>query len=251
MWCRSCQQDVPGVASTDDTAVRCARCHEPLAIAANAAPAPTPAAQKSWPVKSPTVENRPPVDWDDWELDDDLNAADRMLHSLGIRRRDGPHGGPSSGSGSTPDQPPAPPRRRAARKTGGAFLSWSILALGLMTFVFGGVLLGWSFFHDRADLWRLGMPCTLAGQAALVLGLVFQLDNLWRSNRDASQTLDELDEQLDELRRATTLLGTTHSSPARSFYAHLAEGAGPGMLLADLKGQLDLLAQKLAAEERR
>ena len=121
-----------------------------------------------------------------------------------------------------------------------------MLSVGMMAFVFGAVLIGWSFAEDRPDLWRLGLPFTLGGQAALIVGLVFQLDGLWRSNRDAAKTLDELDSQLDELRHATSLLSTTHSSSAQSFYLHMADGASPNLLLADLKGQLDLLANRIA-----
>lgn len=120
-----------------------------------------------------------------------------------------------------------------------------------MTFAFGAVLLVWSFWMDRADLWQLGMPFTLAGQAALVIGLALQLDGLWRSNQSTAETLGELDNQLDELRRATTLLSTSHSGPSQSFYSHMASGAGPHLLLADLKSQLDLLAIKLADEQKR
>ena len=119
-----------------------------------------------------------------------------------------------------------------------------------MTFAFGAVLLGWSFWMGRADLWRLGMPFTLAGQAALIIGLAFQLDGLSRGNQAAAESLDELDDQLDELRRATTLLSTSHSGPSQSFYSHMASGAGPHLLLADLKSQLDLLAIRLADEKK-
>ena len=121
-----------------------------------------------------------------------------------------------------------------------------MLSLGLMGFVFGAVLVGWSFFEDRPDLWQLGLPFTLSGQAALIVGLAFQLDGLSRNNREAIASLNELDQQLDELRRTTSLLSTTHSSPSKSFYAHLANGASPNLLLADLKGQLDLLANRMS-----
>jgi hypothetical protein len=115
-----------------------------------------------------------------------------------------------------------------------------------MAFVFGGVLLGWSFATDRTELWRLGMPFAMGGQAALIIGLVFQLDGLSKSNRAASDALLDLDSQLDELRHATSLLSTTHTTPSKSFYLHMAEGASPKLLLADLKGQLDLLAERMA-----
>ena len=119
-----------------------------------------------------------------------------------------------------------------------------------MTFMCGAVLLGWSFVAGRGELWSLGLPLTLAGQAGLVLGLILQLESLWQSNRDTSGTLNELDAQLRDLRHATTLLSTTHSSSAQSFYAHMAEGASPQLLLADVKGQLDLVASQLARSRR-
>lgn len=114
----------------------------------------------------------------------------------------------------------------------------------------GGVLLGWSLVTGRSELWNLGLPLALLGQAGLLVGLVLQLENLWQSNRETTHTLDELDEQLLELRHATTLLTTTHSTSAQSFYTHLAEGASPQLMLADLKGQLDLLAVKMAKVSR-
>jgi hypothetical protein len=109
------------------------------------------------------------------------------------------------------------------------------------------VLLGWSFAADRADLWPLGLPLALIGQAGLIVGLVLQLDGLWHSNRLTADSLTALDGELSRVRHATTLLTTTKNSSAQSFYAHMAEGASPQLLLADLKGQMDLLAQQLAA----
>ena len=93
------------------------------------------------------------------------------------------------------------------------------------------------------------MPLALIGQAGLVLGLVLQLDGLWHSSRRTADVLSELDGELKDVRQATSLLSTTHSSGAQSFYFHLAEGASPQMLLADLKGQMDLLAQQMARRQ--
>jgi len=120
--------------------------------------------------------------------------------------------------------------------------------LGSMCFVCGVVLLGWAYASGRGELWSLGIPLTLVGQAGLIVGLVFQLENLWRTNRDTTHALDQLDEQLDQLQHTTTLMTTTHTGAAQSFYAHMAENAAPHLLLADLKGQLDLLAVKLSHE---
>ena len=120
-----------------------------------------------------------------------------------------------------------------------------MLSFGLMAFVFGGVLLVWSFVTGRSDLWQLGLPVALGGQVGLLLGLILQLEGLWKSSRETTETLDQLDDQLDELRRTTAMLNTTHSSASQSFYVHMAEGASPQMLLHDLKGQLDMLAMRI------
>jgi hypothetical protein len=58
--------------------------------------------------------------------------------------------------------------------------------------------------------------------------------------------LSALDGELKNVRQATTLLSSTQAGGAQSFYLHLAEGASPQLLLADLKGQMDLLAQQMA-----
>ena len=256
MWCRNCQQDVPAIGSTDDSATGCARCHKPFSDDATTN---APDAAKDI---APTKTRRAPsnsTDWlekallEDWELEDELNEAQLLAASLGVRepasstiRFDATHR-PGRTRESTYARPSSKSRQRQ-QPAESFFLSWCILSCGMMAFVFGAVLIGWSFADDRPDLWRLGLPFTLAGQAALLVGLVFQLDGLWRSNREAAETLDELDSQLDELRHATSLLSTTHSSSAKSFYLHMADGASPNLLLADLKGQLDLLANRIATD---
>jgi hypothetical protein len=116
----------------------------------------------------------------------------------------------------------------------GNFWAWSLVSLGLATFACGAVLLGWSFAAGRDDLWPLGMPLALAGQAGLIVGLILQLDGLWQSNRRTEKTLGDLDEELGRVRHATTLLSTNRSTSGQSFYAHLAEGAS-------------LLAQQMAS----
>jgi hypothetical protein len=117
-----------------------------------------------------------------------------------------------------------------------------------MAFVCGAVLLIWSYVEQRDELWSIGLPFALVGQAGLIIGLVLQLDGLSQNNRRTSETLYELDDQLHELKQAATQLTVAHSSPSQSFYAHFADGAQPHLLLADLKGQLDLLATKLAKQ---
>ena len=115
-----------------------------------------------------------------------------------------------------------------------------------MALACGGVLIAWSLLGSRDDLWSLGMPLAVVGQGGLVIGLLLQLDGLWQSSQKTEDTLTQLDGKLHDLAHTTTMLGTTRSTPAQSFYVHMAEGASPHLLLADLKGQLDLLADRLA-----
>ncbi len=245
MWCEQCQKDVPAIGSTDDS-VRCAQCQVAFSEHESARSA-EPQRGAAMPARKKAISTD---EWlerallEDWELEDELNEAQHLAKSLGVTsdtistmRIDTAHTTKTTPQTSTARQP---------RTTQTSFFSWCMLSLGLMGFVFGAVLVGWSFFEDRPDLWRLGLPFTLGGQAALIIGLVFQLDVLSRSNRQAIASLDELDQQLDELRHTTSMLSTTHSSPSKSFYAHLADGASPNLLLADLKGQLDLLASRMS-----
>jgi hypothetical protein len=193
---------------------------------------------------------------DDWALEAELRGVQRLIGSLqgssppampaGASAVHAAHVAPAAWHVATPADPrasvplPAPPKTNA--------LAWLSLAVGLAIFACGAVLLGWSLAADREDLWTIGLPLALVGQAGLILGLILQLDGLSHTNRQTAAALSELDGELSRVRQATTLLTATKSSSAQSFYAHLAAGASPQLLLADLKGQLDLLAQQMAAQ---
>jgi hypothetical protein len=282
MWCTTCHQDVPLRQGATAAAVECARCGTPFdEVAQSAADAcaeylserspdtvPFSSAPRVADFDSSALEQLlagPPLPTEDWQLDAEVRDVTRLIDRL---RRTTPNE-PAAVVRSAPPVPyqpfsespipsamgrmqalaSQPPVVKPIEKS--SFAAWLLLSLGLATFVCGSVLLGWSFAADRADLWSLGLPLTLAGQAGLILGLVMQLEGLWRSTRQTDQTLSDLDGQLSQLRHATTMLSTTHSTPAQSFYAHMAEGANPQLLMADLKGQLDLLAQQMAANQRR
>ena len=118
--------------------------------------------------------------------------------------------------------------------------------LGVSAFIAGGALLGSAYVLQRDDLWSLGMPITVAGQVCLLLGLVLQLERLRQGSRYAAEKLSEVDRRLSDLNQATRMLGVTHGSASQAFYAHMAEGASPHLLMADLKGQLDLLAVRMS-----
>jgi len=204
------------------------------------------------------------LDYDGWELDQQLEHIHRVLvsgktddprfeaaYQQEVARLDPLHAGPPQPHLRPAGEPAHSPRKPKLKTSASrSFLAWTTLSLGMMAFVCGGVLLGWSLLGGREELWNLGMPVALGGQIALLVGLVLQLDRLWHDSRYAAAKLDEVDEQLHELRTTTTLLGTGHLSPSSAFYCHFADGANPELLLSDLKGQLDLLALKISRNDR-
>ena len=204
-----------------------------------------------------------PSAYDGWELDEQLRHIERTLQTDKAKateadaiyqreaaRFDLPHAGPAAWHVPAASPPNQRTTRTADRGSVLGALTWLALSLGTASFVCGGILLGWSLATGRQELWTIGLPVALAGQVALLVGLVLQLDRLWHDNRAAAAKLDNVDEQLHDLKAATTLLGTSQGPAASVFYSHFAGGAGPQLLLTDLKSQIDLLAMKIAQEER-
>ena len=206
---------------------------------------------------------RQPPHYDGWEIDEQLRHARRVLGSATIPRKP---------SDQTADEPkfrldagheiPSPhtkrdrrtqkkkrrvaqPQQRAPGDRLLSFLAWMTLSLGTSAFVCGVALMAWSMNTGRQELWTIGTPIVFAGQIGLVMGLVLQLDRVWRDSRWTTTKMKAVDDQLHDLKMATTLLNTSHG-PSSTFYAHWAGGAGPEILLGDLKNQLDLLAVKLS-----
>lgn len=275
MWCSTCQQDVPALGSASEgNLLRCGKCGDALAAATAHTPASTqPSAATAPPLT--TTENVTlekllrfgPLSNDDWAIEAELRGVQRLLSSLKSQSNDipgalqlpTPHVAARQWKNASPraaisnielNDSDNPPKQLAATQPQTHLAAWIILSLGLAVFACGAVLLAWSLIAKRDDLWPIGMPLALIGQAGLILGLILQLDGLWNSSRQTAAVLNELDGELKNVRQATTLLSTSHSGGAQSFYMHLAEGASPHMLLADLKGQMDLLAQQMAKQAK-
>ncbi len=190
-----------------------------------------------------------PLDWDDWELDDDLRQAKRIAQSAA----GGAHTNTSSfASQFEPAQPQISPAVATVRHRPvstnlhtPSVLSWAVLLASLIVFFCGAVLIGWSFFDNQPDLWKWGAPLTLLGQLGWVVGMMLQVERLWQRHREVVESVGEMEVRIAELNETTAQLAAARAAAAPSFYAHLAEGAAPQLLLADLKGQLDLLARQL------
>jgi len=254
MWCQHCRQDVPGINA--DHGPRCIRCGEAFAPAHAIGVAAT--ASNGLDLSAPPEVSWLSQDEEDWALADEIRQAQRILATTNVRlgavagdrssqRLDLPESPlslPAWIPTSTVSHPVAPRRRRSQ---GIAFaIAWFMLSIGLMGFVCGAVLLAWAYFAGNNQLWSLGLPVALIGQAALVIGFVLQTDRLREDSSETAEQLQSVDQRILDLRQSATLLNNTHSQPATAFYAHLAEGASPHILLADLKGQLDLLALRMS-----
>lgn len=275
MFCPACQQDVPALAVPEEPGViRCAFCSEELEMRVQEPGGRDPKlaladgsnesheSEEAETIHQPErVSPLPPrLDLEDWELEPQLRAAERLLKGL---RQEAPaeqvsavHAAhrpvpdwhvPAANTPLTTEvaqthrQPNVPEQ---VEKSG--TLAWTCLSLGVMALACGGVLIAWSLLGGRDDLWSIGLPLAVVGQGGLVIGLLLQLDGLWQTSKKTEETLTHLDGKLHDLAHTTTMLGTTRSTPAQSFYVHLAEGASPHLLLADLKGQLDLLTERMS-----
>ncbi|MEX2093128.1 MAG: hypothetical protein WD971_10650 [Pirellulales bacterium] len=245
MWCKRCQQDVPGIADGDGATV-CARCAAVLRLPVAEPENDALHAERG---DSAADYDEPPLA-DDWLLDRQIGEAERLLKAyrpsaaaegrwpgalpeVALRRPDRRH---VAGASATHDAP---------QPRGGA-LAWTLLLVGTAALVCGGVLAAWSLYGGRTALWNLGLPILIGGQASLLIGIVLQVERMWRNGRLAAQRLAEVDHQLSDLQQTTTLLGNSYGGGSSTFFAHLAEGASPHLLLADLKGQMDLLAMKVS-----
>lgn len=234
MWCEHCRQDVTAIAA-DDAHIVCGRCQRPI----EAKP-----------------EDPPSLRINTLRLQEDLHTIDRIVGRLG---RDVAHTEQEKVSPPSPaPQQSSPVRSSAARPNGRKLkaprlpiFSWLATSLGSILLVCGVVLLSWALFDSRPILSAAGLPLAIVGLASMLVGLVFQLDCVSQHNRRLHRHLLSLEHELEDLQSTTRLMRSSHSSASQNFYLHMAEGASPHVLLADVKGQLDLLATQMAEERRR
>ena len=214
MWCSTCQHDVPAAAGEARHAV-CSDCGATL---------------HREDAGSDMADSRPRVAMpqlpdDDWQIEADRRSIERLVAGLRTTRIDSalplavPHSVHDAGS---PGPAPAPINLAA----------WSLLSLGLALFSCGAVLLVWSLAADREDLWLIGLPLSLAGQAGLIIGLGLQLEGLWRHSRQNSEALTVLDCELSRVRQSRVLPDALVTAAGRSFSLHAggnSSASGPAI----------------------
>lgn len=257
MWCKNCRQDTPGIRSADKSGIRCGRCGGALgAETADASRANSAASHPAEIGLDLGGAHSTATSFEDWQLDQNVRSLEARLGTY--RRRDsGPHFTPPASrepvyrfdaAHSRVPEPLGYQRRmrldRPARRSG--VLAQVTIWLGLVALASGGGLFGWSAITGEFGLGRIGVAVAGGGAAVFLVGLVLMLERIWRNSRFAVQKLRQLDGQLRQLEQTTTMLGVAHGSPSQAFYSHMAEGANPQLLLADLKGQIDMLAMNFA-----
>jgi hypothetical protein len=259
MWCKNCRQDVRGIRSDDQPGVRCARCDALLSAdaAPSAAHAASLAATAEHGVDLGGLQSplSPYPSFEDWEIEQNFRQLQARAGPWGNAQRPAPATRPSGNR-----QPNwhvharhptlARPHHRESRPGRRARAAKAVVLVGVVACSIGAALITWSFIEHRPDAWDRGLSVVIAGQVVLLLGLALQLERVWQNSRYAARKLQRVDSQLDRLERTTTLMSVTHSSAAQAFYAHMADEASPHLLLADLKGQLDLLARSVAKRAR-
>lgn len=263
MWCKLCQQDVPGIVSAGTGRFRCPRCGEGI----NATPyGDRPDLPEVGCAERPLDEARSgvirihsqdhtskmgrpiaPSLYDGLAVEEDLRELGRLLTpddevddppSIISRQRlrlDDSHVEPA-GWRRTPSEASAS-HKPVSDSLGESVISkapWAVLCLGVAAFVCGSVLMTWSIIAQRQELWSTGIPVLLVGQIGFLVGLILQLDRLWHENRHTATKVDRLDHQL-------------HDSTASRRSA--AEQVAADQILTDLRSQLDLLSEKISRED--
>jgi hypothetical protein len=268
MWCSTCHQDTPGVPHATTGRIVCSRCQQPLRSQKSQAPAqicdegialdeqPAPAATTAAPFRK-----------DDWPAQQRVRSLARELKRPNIAAKISPTPKSASHLRFEPPQDffgqltpaqvasttPAAARDaeeallKARRSEGGQIIAWLIVIAGALILGSGIGLITWSLVMKVMTYWNLGFVLALGGQGTLIIGLALVVSRLWRHSRYAASKLQDVHTRLGQLQQTAEILTTMRTSGgAPAFYAELARGASPNMLLTNLKGQLDQLATRIS-----
>jgi hypothetical protein len=264
MWCSTCHQDVPAIANPASGRLVCSRCQHPLTGAkarAGASICDVGIALDETEIIAPAPV--PPIRVDDFAARRHARALDRKLRPAlhthaatgftphATRRFDPPqnlfdhldHVAAPTVATPTQSAPASAPRPRDS--AGAQTFAWLVVLASTIVLATGVGLIGWSLSAKQMQYWNLAIGLALGGQGGLILGLVLVVSRLWRNSRYATHRLQDVNARLGELQRTADALTAMRSGGAPTFYADLARGASPQMLLSNLKGQLDHLASRL------
>ncbi len=266
MWCRTCQQETPGVAHATTGRIVCSRCQQPAQTqmaATQARISDEGIALDEQPPKAAVAAAAPNIEWSTEqrvrtlarELKRPAAAVKKAVTGfVSDRRRFEPShelfnqpifASPQTDAGAIANPLPIIPPQ-TLRSESSQILAWLTVVSGTLMLAAGLGLIGWSLSAEEMHYWNLGLGLALGGQGMLILGLVLVVSRLWRHSRFAANKLQDVQIRLGQLQQTAEILTTMRSgSGAPAFYAELARGASPHVLLTNLKGQLDQLATRL------
>jgi hypothetical protein len=252
MWCSHCHQEVPGVPSAERGTVACARCQRDLkftsssrlcdaGISLDAAKGDSPASidrfateeskqklrrlgQQLRPVYQQHATLERPLFWERLsaespELSPQLRGV-AHLDAISAEHRETPKNTP--------------------------FFLGVVLGSGFLALMIGVVALVWSAAFGQAVVWRWGLTTTVAGEGLLILGLTWMAARLWQKGRQLDRNLHQVDSQLTEVSELAGQLTASQLSSSQHYYQHFSQSANPHLLVANLRGQIDQLAERLA-----
>jgi hypothetical protein len=268
MWCGSCQQDVPALASAVSGRLVCSQCQRSVGGKREAqGPRICDDGIELSEAMGAAVAAAPPLRGEDWSGRRRVQMLERELRRpaaattkkaspfpSGPRRFDPPaHLIEQLEAATSPNVlsiTPSYAQVATARRQRGAvgqFVTWMVVFAGAIALAMGIGLLAWSLAVKEMTNWNLALGLTLGGQGTMILGLVLVVSRLWRSSRSAAAKLQDVNARLVQLQNTADALTAMRSGGAPAFYAELVRGASPQVLLTNLKGQLDQLATRLAS----
>ncbi|MDZ4657369.1 MAG: hypothetical protein SH868_07290 [Bythopirellula sp.] len=257
MWCSHCHQEVPSVASPAGGPRSCAKCQRDLKFTATSTPIDTGISLESFADQSFAVQNAqaPLDDMEQAESREKLRRIGRQLRAP-YQQRVSLDSRPFWERVSLETPTAAPQLRGISRQARRDDMeqqhkrkSWLLsllLTSGILGFVGGAAALVWSAAFNRVTVWQWGLTTTIAAEGLLIVGLTWMAARLWHNSRRVNHQLRGVDEQLEEIHELAGSLTARQLSSSQHYYHHFSQVANPQMLVANLRGQIDQLAERMA-----
>lgn len=252
MWCRSCHQEVPGVPSKERGTVACARCQSDLKFASATRLADSGISLDETPPNEPVAIDRFATETSKQNLRR-LGQQLRPVYQqhttlerpLFWERLSGDSPELSPQLRSLVHQDAIAQSHRAPRSSTPLFLG-VLLGGGFLALMIGASALVWSAAFNQTIVWKWGLTTTVLGEGLLILGLTWMAARLWQKGRQLDQNLHEVDSQLTAVSELAGQLTASQLSSSQHYYQHFSQSANPHLLVANLRGQIDQLAERLA-----
>ena len=257
MWCSHCHQEVPAVASAAGGPRSCAQCQRDLKFTATSTPADTGISLENFADQSFAVQDAvaPLDDMVQAESRETLRRIGRQLRAPYLQQMSVE--APPFWERLLPAAPSMSPQLRSiarqahsknmeSKHGGKSWLLSFLLASGILGFLGGAAALIWSAAFNRVTVWQWGLTTTIAAEGLLIVGLTWMAARLWHNSRRLNHQLRGVDEQLEEIHELAGSLTASQLSASQHYYHHFSQVANPHMLVANLRGQIDQLAERMA-----